>query len=224
MKKRGVVLLSGGLDSAVTLFFAVDKGYDCRCVTFDYGQRNKAEITGALRLAKASGAGIEVVKLSLPWKGSSLLDGRLGMPAGRTPAEIRMSGVPSTYVPARNTIFLSMAASYAEATGARRIFIGAHSDDSSGYPDCRKDYLDAFNKAIKLGTRMGREGRLALDFPMIEKNKADIIRMGIRLGVPFEFTRSCYKSGRMPCMECDSCVLRAKGFREAGISDPALIR
>ena len=220
MKKRAVILLSGGLDSAVTLFFAKSKGYDCRCLNFDYGQRHKIEMAMAKRLARQAGAGFETVKLSLPWGGSSLLDKNIAMPSGRTPKAIKSSGIPSTYVPARNTIFLSIAASYAEAIGADAIFIGAHSEDSSGYPDCRKRYLEAFDHVIKIGTKRGLEKGLSLKFPLIDMAKRDIIKLGGSLGVPFQYTSSCYHGAKRLCGMCDSCILREKGFREAALKDP----
>ncbi|MDO8525130.1 MAG: 7-cyano-7-deazaguanine synthase QueC [Candidatus Omnitrophota bacterium] len=217
MKKKAVILLSGGLDSAVTLFLAKSKGYECHCLNFDYGQRHRVEMAMAKALAHSAGAGLKTVKLTLPWGGSSLLDKKCPLPSGRTPGEIKRSGIPSTYVPARNTIFLSIAASYAERIGARKIFIGAHSEDSSGYPDCRKGYLEAFDRMIKIGTQAGLEGGLALEFPLIGMGKKEIIMLGRRLSVPFRRTWSCYRSGKSPCGECDSCVLREKGFREAGL-------
>jgi len=213
--------LSGGLDSAVTLFYAIDKGYDCFALSFDYGQRHNKEIILARAIASAAKTQFKTVKLVLPWKGSSLTDKKLAIPVNRTMGQIK-SGVPSTYVPARNTIFLSIAASYAEVIGARKIFIGAHSEDSSGYPDCRLDYLKAFDKTIKLGTKSGREGKLSLGFPLINRNKSGIIKLGVSLGVPFKFTRSCYEGVVRPCGKCDSCILRAKGFKKAGVNDPAL--
>jgi queuosine biosynthesis protein QueC len=173
----------------------------------------------AALIAEKAGATIKTVKLDLPWKGSSLVDRNAQLPTGRTIAEIE-GGIPSTYVPARNTVFLSMAASYAEAIGAEAIYIGAHSEDSSGYPDCRKGYIEALDRAMRLGTKAGIEGRLTLKSPLIEKTKKDIIETGQRLKVPFELTWSCYRGGSRPCMECDSCILRAKGFREAGLIDP----
>lgn len=220
MKRRAVVLLSGGLDSAVTLFYARKRGYECHCLAFDYGQRHIKEVSCARALAARTGAGIKVMKLALPWRGSSLTDRRLSIPSGRTAKEIRGGGIPSTYVPGRNTIFLSLAVSYAEAIGADTVFIGAHVQDSSGYPDCRKGYLEAFNTVVRRGTKRGLQGRLRIAYPLIGKNKADIIRMGVRLGVPFELTWSCYKGSRKPCGESDSCVLRARGFEEAGLVDP----
>jgi len=220
MKKKAVVLLSGGLDSAVTLYSAKAEGYECHCLTFDYGQRHRKEIELARRLAEKSGASFRLVELKLPWSGSSLLDKGTDLPRDRSIDEIR-SGIPNTYVPARNTIFLGIAASFAETIGARAIFIGAHSEDSSGYPDCRTEYLELFDKIVKCGTRAGLEGKLGLRFPLIDKNKARIITLGHSLGVPFEFAWSCYEGGPKVCMRCDSCVLRAKGFQEAGLKDPA---
>ena len=221
MSKKAVVLVSGGLDSAVTLFLAKKKGYECFALTFDYGQRHKSEIALAKRIAALAKAHFKTVSLKLPWKGSSLTDKKLALPVKRTVKEI-MSGIPSTYVPARNSMFLSIAASYAEAIGASRVFIGAHSEDSSGYPDCRIAYLKSFAEAIRLGTKSGVEGGLSVEFPLIDKTKSGIIKLGASLGVPFRFTRSCYRGTARPCGECDSCVLRAKGFKEAGINDPGI--
>lgn len=219
VKRKAVVLLSGGLDSAVTLFLAKRKGYDCRCLFFDYGQRHKKELRHARKLADFAGSSLDIVRLKLPWKGSSLVDKTIDIPSGRSVEKIR-SGIPNTYVPARNTVFLSMAASFAEAIGARSIFIGAHFEDSSGYPDCRREYLEIFDKLIKRGTRSGLDNRLRLEFPLVDKSKAEIIRLGRSLGVPFDLTWSCYKGGSKPCVVCDSCILRSKGFKEAGVKDP----
>ena len=179
-------------------------------------------MTMAKRLASSAGAVLKTVKLVLPWGGSSLLEKSSALPLGRKPEEIKSSGIPSTYVPARNTIFLSIAASYAEAIGADAIFIGAHSDDSSGYPDCRREYLEAFDRVIKIGTKRGLEKKLSLEFPLIGMAKKDIIKLGASLKVPFQYTISCYKGERVPCGECDSCVLRGKGFKEAGLRDPVI--
>lgn len=224
MRKRAVVLLSGGLDSATTLYYAKSKGYDCACLIFDYGQRHKREVESAKRIARSCAADYRVVKFSLPWKGSALLDGKIPIPKKRTPREMK-KGIPITYVPARNTIFLSFAASYAEAIGARAIFIGTNAVDFSGYPDCRPEYYEAFRKLIRRGTKTGVEKKQMKVFtPLIDKTKAQIIRMGMRLRVPYEYTWSCYSGGKRPCLKCDSCMLRAKGFSEAGLADPLIKR
>jgi 7-cyano-7-deazaguanine synthase len=216
-----VVLLSGGLDSAVTLYYAAAKGYRPICISFDYGQRHRRELKHAKAIARAAGAPHFAVKIALPWKGSSLLDRKLAVPR-RSIAEASR-GIPSTYVPGRNIIFLSFAVSLAEASGCSAVFIGAHAQDYSGYPDCRPEFYAAFAKAVKEGTKAGVEGAaVKIITPLIAKGKADIIRLGRRLGVPFNLTWSCYKGGAAPCGTCDSCLFRAKGFTEAGIEDPAI--
>jgi 7-cyano-7-deazaguanine synthase len=222
MARKAIVLLSGGLDSAVCLYLAKSEGYICDCLFFEYGQRHAAEKRYAALLAEQAGSRLECVRICLPWGGSSLIDCEAVIPAGRSPDKIREGGIPSTYVPGRNTIFLGMAASFAEAAGAEAIFIGAHQDDSSGYPDCTRDYLEKFEHMIKSGTRAGREGRLGLKYPLIDMSKSGIIKLGTRLKVPFELTRSCYERGDTPCGVCDACVLRAKGFSEANVKDPAV--
>ena len=219
MTFKAVILLSGGLDSAVTMYIARKKGYECYALMFDYGQRHRKELLFARRLARKCGAHLKVVTLHLPWKGSSLVDKTARLPSSRSVKKIKTAGIPSTYVPARNTIFLSIAASYAEAIGAPVIYIGAHADDSSGYPDCGRDYLKAFNEVLKIGTKRGLEKRLRLEFPLVGKDKSGIIRLASSLGVPFQHTWSCYEGRKRPCGKCDSCVLRAKGFKEAGIKD-----
>ena len=222
MAKKSVVLVSGGLDSAVALFYAKKAGYDCHCLSFDYGQKHRREIYHARKLANLAKAKFSLVNLELPWKGSALLNRRSAIPMGRSAYEIRRGSIPSTYVPARNSVFLSIAASLAETIGSGDIFIGAHLEDSSGYPDCRRDFLKSFERSLKLGTKRGREKGIRLHFPLLGKSKKDIIIMGCSLGVPFEATWSCYKGDESPCMRCDSCVLRLKGFSEAGMKDPLL--
>jgi len=219
-KLSAVVLLSGGLDSATTLYYAKSLGFKTYCLIFDYAQRHRKEIRQAVKIAKASRCHYEIVKISLPWKGSALLDKKVSLPRNR---KINAREIPSTYVPARNIIFMSFAASYAEAIKAQGIFIGANALDYSGYPDCRPDFMDAYQKMLRRGLKAGVEGRaIKVRAPLIRKTKAQIIRMGRKLKVPYALTWSCYEGGRRPCGVCDSCVLRAKGFAEAGHDDPAL--
>jgi 7-cyano-7-deazaguanine synthase len=188
--KRAVVLLSGGLDSA---------------------------IEAAKKIARKANCRFRIVKIKLAWRGSSLLDKRLKLPAGR---QQLASAIPSTYVPGRNIIFLSFALSCTEAIGAERIFIGAHTGDYSGYPDCRPEFFRAFAKVIATGTKSGVEKHgIKVSAPLIHKGKARIIKLGARLKVPFGLTWSCYRGARNPCGRCDSCYFRAKGFREAGLKD-----
>ena len=216
--KKAVILLSGGLDSAVTLFLAKAQGYDCHCLVFDYHQRHRREIESAEKIARIARCPLQVVQISLAWGGSALLDKRIKLPraANRKPISI-----PRTYVPGRNIIFLSFAVSFAEAINAAAIFIGAHTEDYSGYPDCRPEFYDAFKKVISRGTKIGlRHKGPIIKTPLIRKSKADIIRLGVKLGVPFELTWSCYAGGRKPCGKCDSCYYRIKGFRETGEPSP----
>lgn len=220
--KKAIVLLSGGLDSATALYYAMSKGYDCRCLIFDYGQRHKKEIKSAKKIAKSCGVAYELVKFGLPWKGSALLDGKIPLP--RKDA-LRNDGkeIPPTYVPARNTIFLSFAVSCAETIGASAVFIGANAVDFSGYPDCRPEYYRVFDELVKRGTKASAEKKnIRIFTPLINKTKSEIIRLGTKLGVPYEYTWSCYAGGKRPCLKCDSCVFREKGFKEAGIRDPSL--
>ncbi len=219
--KKAVVLLSGGLDSATTLYFARDKGFDCFCLIFDYGQRHRREINAAQKIVRAANCKSQIIKIDLPWKGSSLLDKRIKVAVDtRTQGHKIKSGIPNTYVPARNIIFLSFALSFAESIGAQDIFIGANAIDYSGYPDCRPEFYRNFRKAANSGTTKGVEGKnFRILAPLIHKTKAQIIKLGMGLGVPYELTWSCYKGGRRPCGKCDSCYFRAKGFKEAKITD-----
>ncbi len=217
------MLLSGGLDSAVTLYMARAGGYECYGITFDYGQRHKIEIGSARKIAAAAGIKLSVVRLEMPWKGSTLFSGSGKVPVKRSMRRIS-NGIPSTYVPARNTVFLSIAVSYAEAISADAVFIGAHSEDSSGYPDCRVEYLRAFDYTVGLGTERGIKGKLRIISPIISMKKKEIVKIGVSLGVPFDRTWSCYNGLKAPCRVCDSCILRAKGFKEAGVKDPLLER
>ena len=201
---RAVVLLSGGLDSTTTLYLAKNQGYKCYALIFDYGQRHIRELRSAVAVAQRAKVPCQLIKIKLPWKGSSLLDKSKKLP-------VKLSrNIPSTYVPARNTIFLSFALSYAEAIGAKAIFIGANAIDFSGYPDCRPDFYRAFQQVISKGTKAKRIKVLT---PLIKMSKAQIIRLGLKLGAPLGLTWSCYKGGAKPCGACDSCRLRARGFK-----------
>ena len=217
---KAIVLLSGGVDSATTLYYAKEKGYNIYCLGFDYGQRHKKEIIFGKRLAKFSGCEYKLLKINFPWKGSSLLDKNLKIPEAK---RVRRD-IPSTYVPGRNIIFLSYAVSYAETIGAYEIFIGANQIDYSGYPDCRSSFLKSFCDAINKGTKNGSAGgkRIKIEAPLINKTKADIIRMAFKLKVPLEYTWSCYKGGVTPCGRCDSCIIRKEGFRKSGQKDPLI--
>lgn len=216
--KKAVILLSGGLDSATTLYAARDKGFKCFCLIFDYGQRHRRELIAAKKIAQRAGCKWQVVKITLPWKGSSLLNKETPLPVTRYPLP---DNIPSTYVPARNIIFLSFALSWAEAIGAQAIFIGANAIDYSGYPDCRPEFYKAFIQAVKCGTKKGVEGKpIKILTPLIKKTKAQIIKFGMKLKVPYELTWSCYRGEKIPCGKCDSCFFRAKGFEEAGVVDP----
>lgn len=218
MNKKGVVLLSGGLDSATTLYYAKSKGFDCSCLIFDYGQRHRRELRHAVKVADAAKRDYKIVKIALPWLGSSLLDRSQKLPRR---VVIDPKEIPTTYVPARNIIFLSFAASFAEAIGAQMIFIGANAVDYSGYPDCRPEFLNAFQDALRRGMKTGITGKgIAIQAPLLRKTKAQIVKLGRRLHVPFELTWSCYQGSSKPCGTCDSCRLRAKGFEEAGMKDP----
>lgn len=220
MRKKAVVLLSGGLDSATTLYYARKKGYDCTCLIFDYGQRHRREIKSARNIARHCKVPFLLIRFRMPWKHSALLDMNIHVPQGRKPVA-RRGSIPVTYVPARNTVFLSFAVSCAESIGAEAVFIGANAVDFSGYPDCRPAYYQVFNKVVRRGTKAGIEGRkLSIHTPLIQMKKADIIRMGKKLGVPYRHTWSCYIGGKRPCGKCDSCLIRARGFEEAGIEDP----
>ncbi|MEA3328726.1 MAG: 7-cyano-7-deazaguanine synthase QueC [Candidatus Omnitrophota bacterium] len=214
--RKAIVLLSGGLDSTTTLFFALSKGYKVNCLIFDYGQRHKKEIKKAVSVCKKVNTPFKIVKLDLPWLKSSLVDKKKKLPS----AGSRLS-IPSTYVAGRNTIFLSYGLSWAESLKAEAVFIGANSLDYSGYPDCRPEYFKAFRKMAGLAAKSVVEGRkIKILTPLISRSKARIVRLGKRLGVPFEMTWSCYKGEKSICTRCDSCRIRAKGFQEAKIKDP----
>ena len=214
-KPKAVILLSGGLDSTTTLYYAKKQGYQCFALIFEYGQRHKRELRSAVAVAKRAKVHYEILKISLPWKGSSLLDSRCALPVTRSFKDISR-GIPSTYVPARNIIFLSFALSYAEAIGAGKIFIGANAIDFSGYPDCRPSFYQAFQKVISTGTKTKK---IKVETPLIDLTKAQIIALGHKLKAPLALTWSCYQGGKRPCGVCDSCKLRQKGFSLLGIRD-----
>ncbi|MDQ3070356.1 MAG: 7-cyano-7-deazaguanine synthase QueC [Acidobacteriota bacterium] len=220
---RAVVLLSGGLDSATAAAMAKAEGWSVDALTVRYGQVHAIEIDAARRVAQSLGIERHVeLEIDLSALGGSALVGDGAIPKGR---DLALAGIPSTYVPARNTVFLSLALAFAETRGAERIAIGVNAIDYSGYPDCRPDYLEAFERLARLATRAGVEGgEIRIYAPLATMSKADIIREGTRLGVDYGLTHSCYDpaAGGRPCHECDSCRLRARGFAEAGIQDPLI--
>ncbi len=217
--------MSGGLDSATSLAIARRQGFGCYCLSFDYGQRHAIELRAAALIAEQFGAHEHrTLRIDLRAFGGSALTSSIQVPKHRNPAS-QSSKIPVTYVPARNTIFLSFALAYAEVIGASDIFIGVNAIDYSGYPDCRPEFIQAFERLANLATRAGVEGgrQLIIHTPLIEMTKAQIVRKAVELGVDVSMTHSCYdpdEHGR-PCGACDSCVLRSKGFEEAGLVDPA---
>jgi 7-cyano-7-deazaguanine synthase len=221
--KRAVVLLSGGLDSATVLAIARSRGFECHALSVHYGQRHSAELEAAKRVAAALGAfdhrvmGVDLAGIG----GSALTDAAVAVP--ETPS----AGIPVTYVPARNTLLLSLALGWAEVLGANDIFVGVNAVDYSGYPDCRPQFIEAFERLARLATKAGVEGAaFKIQAPLIEMSKAEIIRKGKELGVDFGMTVSCYQAGSdgAACGKCDSCRLRAAGFAAAGIADPTRYR
>lgn len=224
-KKRAVVLLSGGLDSTTTLAIAA-REYDVFALTFDYGQKHTAEIEAARNVAKAQGVAQHFIACfdSSLLAGSALTSPEVEIPKDRLPSEVG-GEIPVTYVPARNTIFLSFALAWAEGLGANDIFIGVNAIDYSGYPDCRPEFIEAFERMANLATKAGVEDkrRLAIHTPLIELTKSQIIERGLEMGVDYGLTVTCYDPGKKgePCGRCDACRLRAQGFRELGLEDPA---
>lgn len=222
-QKKAVVLVSGGLDSTTALAMACDEGYACYTMSFDYGQRHRVELMAAERTAKTMGS-IQHKVITLDLRsigGSALTDSAIDVPEHET------GGIPVTYVPARNTVFLSIALGWAEVLGAEDIFIGVNAVDFSGYPDCRPDYIAAYEVMANLATRAGAEGgRLRIRTPLIDLSKAEIIQRGLALGVDYALTVSCYQANDAgeACGKCDSCRLRSAGFVQAGVSDPTLYR
>lgn len=226
MARKAVVLLSGGLDSTTTLAVAVSEGYEAYTLSFDYGQRHSVELERAEEISRVLGAAEhKVVSVGLRALGGSALTGDIPVPKAAPGSPVE-GGIPVTYVPARNTVFLSLALAYAETLDAGDIFIGVNALDYSGYPDCRPEYIQAFEKMANLATKAAVEGgaRITIYTPLIAMTKKEIVETGVRLGAPYALTVSCYdpEPGGAPCGECDSCRLRAKGFAEAGVKDPAL--
>jgi 7-cyano-7-deazaguanine synthase len=224
MPSRAVILLSGGLDSATAAGIARDEGFELYALSIDYGQRHRNELEAAARVAAAMGVMRHVIsRIDLTQFGASALTAPIDVPKARSREEME-AGIPVTYVPARNTVFLSLALAYAEAVEAADIFVGVNAIDYSGYPDCRPEFIAAFERLANLATKAGVEGRLQFKVhaPLITLTKAEIIRRGTELGVDYGLTHSCYDpdlEGR-PCGECDSCLLRRQGFAEAGLVDP----
>ncbi len=222
MAPRAVVLLSGGMDSATVLALALREGLEVTALSVDYGQRHRKELDAARKIAKHFGVRDDRdVSLDLtPIGGSALTDKRIAVPEQRRLEEIGR-GIPATYVPARNTILLSYALGLAEATGSDAIYIAANALDYSGYPDCRPEFYAAFQEVARLGTKRGVEGHpIAIRTPLVAMSKADIVRKGEELGVPWALTWSCYRGEEKACGVCDSCQLRLKGFAEVGVKDP----
>jgi len=221
--KSAVVLLSGGIDSTTTLAIALAEGYEAYALSFDYGQRHQIETQAARRAADSLGAKKHrIAKIDLRVFGGSALTGDIDVPKQRSETEIA-NGIPVTYVPARNTIFLAYALGWAEVIQAADIFLGVNAIDYSGYPDCRPEFIEAFQTVANVGTKAGVEGgRFQIHTPLIKFSKAEIIRKAVKLGVDLSLTHSCYDPSPdgLACGECDSCLLRLKGFREAGIQDP----
>lgn len=227
-KRRAVVLLSGGLDSTTTLAIARQEGYDVHALTFSYGQRHQAELEASRRVASSIGTSQHIVaQIDLRLFGGSALTSDIALPKDRNTDEMS-HGIPVTYVPARNTIFLSFALAWAEVLEADNIFIGVNAIDYSGYPDCRPEFINAYQHMADLATRAGVEGRqqLKIHTPLIRLSKADIIRRGLELKVDYSLTSSCYDPSPegAACGHCDSCLIRLKGFAEVGITDPITYR
>lgn len=221
MTEKAVVLLSGGLDSSTVLYQAQADGYECYALSFDYQQRHQRELEAAQAIAQAAGVTQKVVRFDLGlWGGSALTDPTIPVPRDRAPQDMADT-IPITYVPARNTIFLSFALAYAEALSAHCVYLGVNALDYSGYPDCRPDYIQAMEQVFQLGTKQGRdEHPIAIKTPLIALKKTEIIQLGNQLQVPWQKTWSCYQGEAEACGRCDSCQLRLEAFQELGLTDP----
>jgi 7-cyano-7-deazaguanine synthase len=224
MKRKAVVLFSGGLDSTTALCWALSKGYECLAVSFDYGQRHARENASARAIARRLGVKLYEIKLDFPWFAAcSLVNKKIKLPDVELSRIGRNGDIPSTYVPGRNLVFASAGVSLADAVGADAVVLGPNVVDYSGYPDCRPEFYRALEKAAGFGTRRGAAGkRIKFLTPLIKLSKAGIARLGVKLRAPLELTWSCYLGGKRPCGRCDSCKLRGKGFADAGLKDPAL--
>ena len=219
MSQKAVILVSGGLDSSTVLAIALEKGFECYTLSFDYGQRHRSELEAAKRISEIMDVKEhKIVQLDLgSIGGSALTDIDIDVP------ETETSGIPVTYVPARNTVFLSIALGWAEVLGANKIFLGVNAVDYSGYPDCRPEYISSFESMANLATKAGVEGnKLSIEAPLIDMSKSDIIKLGVSLGVDYSQTVSCYQASLegLACGRCESCRLRAEGFKQAGLLDP----
>jgi 7-cyano-7-deazaguanine synthase len=215
---RAIILLSGGIDSTVTLYLTKKYGYKLLALIFDYGQRHNREVISAQKIAKLNRIKYYITKIPLFWAKSSLTRKDMKIPFNRN---LNKEEIPSTYVPARNLIFLSYAVSLAESMSVKKIFIGAHIQDYSGYPDCRPEFFDSFEQTLNLGIK---EKGIKIIAPLINRTKKEIIKMGLSLGVPFQLTWSCYQGGFQPCLRCDSCRYRMQAFKDLNLIDPLLKR
>ena len=219
MAKKAIVLFSGGLDSTTCLYWALAQGYTCETLTVTYGQKHAREVRAAREIAEKLGVKQHFVTLDLPWLASSSLVNKEQQIPEHELAEISNGQIPSTYVPGRNLMFLSIAASLLDAMDGDAIVAGPNAIDFSGYPDCTPQFFTAAGRAINLGTKCGVTKGVEVLAPLMDLSKTDIVKLGVKLGVPFELTWSCYNGGEKPCGHCDSCKLRARGFAEAGVKD-----
>ncbi|MDR1244036.1 MAG: 7-cyano-7-deazaguanine synthase QueC [Endomicrobium sp.] len=213
--KKAIVLLSGGLDSTTILYYTLSKGYKCNCIIFDYGQKHKKEINSAVKIAKLANVNYSLIKITLPWSNDVLTNKNKKVPIHKRLPRT----VPPTYVLGRNTLFLSYALSFAHSINANNIFIGVNAVDFSNYPDCTPEFIKAYNNVLK-----SLKTKIIIQAPLLKLNKAQIIKLGTKLNVPYKNTWTCYNGLDKPCMQCDSCKLRAKGFKEAKIDDPTIIK
>lgn len=211
--KKTVILFSGGLDSTTVLYYALSRGYKCNCLMFDYGQKHNKELKSAVKIAKAVKVEYSIIKINLPWSNDVLTNKNKSVPIHK----VLPKTVPPTYVPGRNTLFLSYALSLAQSINAQAIFIGVNAIDFSNYPDCTTNFIKTYNNVLK-----ALKTKIIVQTPLLKLNKAQIINLGTKLNVPYKDTWTCYNGYKKPCMECDSCKLRAKGFKEAKLNDPAI--